>query len=147
MADKKISDLNAASTLNGADLLVLVQAGETKKVDVTTFLSKVPKLPVSQETPETVASGALSKTYDVSKISVPSSANVNYTLAAPVGTDVGRVKVIAMTSCTPTYTATVTVTSGAGFTTAVFNTAGETLTLKEVSGSWYVIGNNGVVLT
>lgn len=146
MADKKISDLNAASTLNTGDFLVLVQSAETKKIDVDTFLTKVPKSPISQETPEAPASGALSKSVEVSVVAAPSSANVNYTLAAPVAADKGKVKIIAASAITATYTVTVTVTGGVGFTTITFDTAGETATLKEVSGSWYVIGNNGAVL-
>lgn len=146
MADAKISDLNAASTLNTGDLLVLVQSAETRKIDIATFLSKVPKMPVSQETPETVASGALSKGVEVSKVSVPASANVNYTLAAPVTADAGKVKIIVATTVTPTYSAIITVTGGVGFSTITLNTTGESVTLKEVSGSWYVVSDNGAVL-
>ena len=146
MADAKISDLHSASTLNTGDLLVLVQSGETKNVDVSTFLSKVPKAPVSQETPETVVSGALSKNIEVSVVSVPSAANVNYTLAAPIAADVGKQKIIVASAVTPTYTATITVTGGVGFTTATLSATGESVTLKEVGGYWYIVGGNGVVV-
>lgn len=146
MADKKISALNAASTVGVGDYLVIVQGTDTLKCDVATFLAKAPAPLVSQAATETVASGALSKTVQVSRVSAPASANVNYTLAAPVGADKNAEKVIVATAVTNTYTVIVTVTGGVGVSTITFSDAGETVHLREVDGSWFVIGSHGVVI-
>ena len=57
MADKKISQLNPASVVNAADLMVLVQSGQTLKVDADTFLKNLPTRPVVKEASESPASG------------------------------------------------------------------------------------------
>lgn len=146
MTDKRISELNSASLVNSGDFLVMVQGTETLKVDVETFLSKAPVPVLNQASPEVVVSGALSKTVDTSLISVPSAANVAYTLAAPVTADKGIEKTIIATAVTDTYTAELTVTNGVGFTTVTFNSAGDTVRLKVIDTEWYIVGSNGVVI-
>jgi len=146
MADKKISQLNSASMVNTSDYLVLVQGSETMKIDVGTFLSKAPVPLVSQANNETVSSGALSKNILVSKISVPTSANVSYTLAAPVSADKGIEKIIVATTVTASYKATVTVSGGVGFSTIDFTAAGQSVHLREVDGNWFIIGSRGVTV-
>ena len=37
MADKKISELNSASPLDGSEVLAIVQSGETKKINASEF--------------------------------------------------------------------------------------------------------------
>lgn len=144
--DKRISELNSASLVNTGDFLVMVQGTETLKVDVGTFLAKAPAPLLNQADSETVVSGALSKVIDTSLVSVPAAANVNYTLAAPVTADKGIVKTVLATAVTNTYTATLTVTGGVGFSTVTFNSAGDSVQLKVVGTSWYIVGSNGVVI-
>jgi hypothetical protein len=38
MADKKISELNSASPLDGSEVLAIVQSGETKKINASEFI-------------------------------------------------------------------------------------------------------------
>lgn len=124
----------------------MVQGSETLKIDVDTFLSKAPVGVLSQADPVAVVSGAISKSDEVSLVSVPSAANVAYTLAAPVVADKGIEITIAATAVTDTYTAEITVTGGVGFTTVTFAAAGDTVRLKVIGTGWYVVGSHGVVI-
>lgn len=141
MADKKISALTSASTVGAGDYMVLVQGGQTFKIDVATFLSKFPQQPIVLDTPESPASGALSTSVVTSKVT-PAGAPTAYTLAA--GTH-GMKKTIACETFT-SGTAVVTVTSPKGFTTLTFNAVGDIVKLENISGFWYVVANNSVVV-
>ena len=57
MADTKISELTAATSVAAADSLVLVQSGVTKKVTSTTLFKNIPVSPVVSEAPEVVGTG------------------------------------------------------------------------------------------
>ena len=141
MADKKISVLTSASTVTPADYLVLVQSGNTLKVDVDTFFKKIPTKLVINEASEAIASGALSTLVLTSKVT-PAGAPTNYTLAA--GTHGMEKEIVCQTFTSGT--AVVSVSAGSGFTTLTFNAVGDYVRLKNVDGFWYVAGNNSVVV-
>lgn len=142
MADKKISALTSASTVGAGDYMVLVQGGQTFKIDVATFLSKFPQQPIVLDTPESPASGALSTSVNTS-IVTPNGAPTLYTLAA--GTH-GMKKTIVCSSVT-SGTARVTPTSTKGFTYVTFAAVGDTVKLENISGFWYIVSSKGITVT
>jgi hypothetical protein len=143
MTDRKISELTAATTVAAADTFIMVQGGETRKVSGSVLFSNIPVSPVVKDTPETIASGVISLTTKTTIIDTAVSSNITLTLAA--GTH-GLEKEIVVKSMTPSYTGTLTVTSGVGVTTITFNQTGNTVYLKNVSGYWYVKGSKGVTI-
>ncbi len=142
MADSKLSALNPATSLNLGDLLLLTQAGSSLKIDVQTFALKMPSRIIVNEASESPASGALATNLLVSKVSSTSGV-VNYTLAS--GTH-GMEKQIVASSISGGGTCVVTVTSGAGVATITFNAVGDSVSLKNIDGLWYVFANNSVVI-
>ena len=141
MADKKISELTSATIVNTTDLLVLVQAGTTLKLDIATLLSHLPSQPIVIQVQESPVSGALSTTNRVSLVT-SASGITNYTLAAATH---GTKKHIAAATMAGTN-AIVTVTNGIGFTTLTLNAAGDSVTLENINGYWYITGNNSVAV-
>lgn len=141
MADKKISELTAATSVNTTDLMILVQGASTNKVDIDTFFAGVPRRVVVSEASEAPASGALATNKLVSKVA-SATGTTNYTLAS--GTH-GMEKIIVCSSMAGTD-AVVTVTGGVGVTTITFNGAGDSVHLRNIDASWYVISSNSVVI-
>jgi hypothetical protein len=141
--DAKVSSLTSAATLNSGDYLLLVQAGNSLKVDLQTFFTHIPVKTVITEASESPASGAISTSLKVSKIAIAATP-IAYTLAA--GTH-GMTKTIVCSSTSGTSpTSVITVTSGAGVSTISFNAVGDSVTLSNVDGLWYVTGSNSVTI-
>jgi hypothetical protein len=141
MADKRISELTAATTVNAADAFVLVQSGSTLKVSADVLLSNAPVSVVVKQTAEATASGALSTTLAYSKVT-PAGTPTAYTLAA--GTHGLRKTIVCETFTSGT--AVVTVTDGKGFATLTFDAMGDAVVLQNVAGFWYIVGNNSVAV-
>lgn len=142
MADKKISQLTAATTVNSGDLVPMVQSGQTLKIDISTLFKNIPVRPIVLEAAEAPVSGALSTVILTSKVT-PSGAPTTYTLAT--GTH-GLEKEIVCETFT-SGSAAVNVTNGAGFATLTFNAVGDAVKLKNIGGNWYIMGNNSVVVS
>lgn len=143
MADLKISELVSATSVAVTDYLVIVQSGETRKITPSVFFSNLPIRPICNELPETVANGTISNSVLTTLISFSSSANQNLTLAAGVH---GMEKEIIASAISMTYRATVTVSNAKGFSTIVFDQTGQSVKLKNISGFWYVVGSQGVLI-
>lgn len=142
MADKKISELTAATTVAVADLLVLVQGAETKKVSSDTFLSNMPRQAIDVETAQTLsADGAISVSNRYTLLSKGSAGA--YTLDA--GTH-GVEKIIAATTA-QTHTITVSSPADAAFDSIVLDAVGESVTLQNIAGLWYVKASVGAVIS
>lgn len=148
MADTKVSALTAATVVNAGDYLLIVQGGNSLKIDIQTLLQKMPTRNIILEAAEALAVGTIAVPVAVatnvltSKLTASTVAGV-YTLAA--GTH-GMEKFIVCSAVQATPFAVITITSGAGITTATFNAVGDTLHLKNVDGLWYVAGSNSVVI-
>lgn len=142
MADTKVSALTAATTLNLTDYFLLVQGGSSLKVSAETIALKMPSRIIINEASELVTSGAVATNKLTTKLSVTGTAA--YTLA--VGTH-GMEKHIVCSAVSGTPVGTITVTSGAGVTSIVFNAVGDSVNLKNIDGLWYVIGSNSVSIT
>jgi len=139
----KVSQLTPASTLNLTDLLLLTQAGESIKIDIETMLLNLPSRLIVKETAESVATGVIA-TNILSTLIQSKTAPAAYTLASGLHGMEKEIVCSAAEATTPT--AVVTVTNGAGFTTITFSAVGQSAKLKNVSGNWYIIGSNGVVI-
>jgi len=106
------------------------------------LLSKLPAPPIVITTPESPVSGAISTAIADSLVTSASGAT-NYTLAAST---TGVNKYIAAPTMGGSATAIITVTGGVGFTTITFNAAGQAAHLRNLNGSWFVVGYRGVVI-
>lgn len=147
MADKKISALTAATTVNAADVTVLVQSGTTLNVPMSTLFGKIPvNANVIEASESKSANGALSTTLAYSKITSVVTTGVAYTLAAGAH---GAYKTIVCSAYT-SGTAVVTVSSGANFSTITFAASsaavGQSCTLQNIDGTWYVVAYRGVTI-
>ena len=143
MADQKVSALTSAATLNSGDYLLLVQAGNSLKIDLQTFFQNLPVANRIKEASESPASGALSTAVSVSKIAIAATP-IAYTLAA--GTHGMQKTIVCSSTSGSTPTSVVTVTSGSGVSTVSFNAVGDSVVLRNIDGSWYVIGSNSVTI-
>lgn len=143
MADSKLSALSAVTTPTSGDHLLVAQGGVSMKMDLATLFQKAPSRIQVVEASESPASGAIATNLLSTKVGA-TTAGAAYTLAA--GTH-GMEKFIVCSSAeVTTPTAVITVTGGSGFTTITFDAVGDTVHLKNIDGSWYVVGQNSVVL-
>lgn len=158
MADKKISALTAATSLTaaGPDQFVLVQSGATMNITAANLFKSVPVNAVVTEASELkTANGALSTTLAYSKLQSTATTGVTYTLAAGTHGTVKNIVCSAWVSGTMTVAVsgainattgaagTLTITFGATQAAAV----GRGVTLQNVDGVWYCVGNNGCTLS
>lgn len=144
MADQKVSALVAASVVNSTDYLLLVQSGNSIKLDIETLATKMPvRLNVIEASETIIAAGALATNKVYSNIKAL-TAGVAYTLAT--GTHGMEKYIVCNVADVTTPTAVLTITSGVGISTATFNAAGDTLHLKNIDGYWYVVGSNSIVI-
>ncbi len=142
MADKKISQLTAASSVNGVDIFPIVQSGSTLQLSFATLLANLPAQPINITAQESPASGALSTSLLYSEVT-SSTGVTNYTLAA--GTH-GTQKYIAVATLGASASAVVTITNGIGVTTLTFNAVGQLVHLINIGGSWFVAGVHGATV-
>ena len=142
MADKKISELSSAVTVNTTDYFPIVQGGTTLKLDMAKFLANLPAQPIVVQVQESPVSGALSTSNRVSLVT-STIGQTAYTLAAAAH---GTKKLIAAQTMGAGATAVVTVTNGTGVVTLTFDTAGDSVQLESINGYWFVVGNNSVTV-
>jgi len=143
MADTKISALVSASTVNVADLLLLVQGGSSLKLGMDVLCLNMPSRINVKEASESLAvAGAIATNKLVTKITL--GAAIAYTLAA--GTH-GAEKQIVANAGTGALTASIAVTSGIGVVTVAFAAIGHSVYLKNIDGFWYVMGSNKVTIS
>lgn len=113
------------------------------KVDIATLAQKMPSRVQVVEASEAPASGAIATNVLATKVGA-TTAGAAYTLAA--GTHGMEKYIVCSSAEVTTPTAAVTVTGGSGFTSIKFNAVGDAVHLKNIDGSWYVVGQNSVVL-
>ena len=138
MADKTITQLDAATSLSGSDVFPVVHNDETQQASLSTIFSYAPLLNISGAFNvvggvETVSSGSISTAKTTTTVSNGSASNVNVTLGA--GTD-GLVKIIVGTGLTNTVT--VTSSYGNNWSSIVFNN-GTCVMLYFLNNSWNIL--------
>ena len=145
MADAKLSELTAATSAAGTDVLYTVQGSDSKKTTVATLFADV-ATPVSfsdkisiTDTNTQTAPGAISLTTNTTFLSNFDSSG-NCTLAA--GAE-GQLKIVIMTANTGAQT--VTLQDSTIQNDISFDAAGETATLLYTNSKWYFIGGTATV--
>ena len=142
MADAKLSELTAASSAAGTDVLYAVQGSNSTKMSVATLFADVAtpvsfsdKIAITDSNTMTSA-GEIILTTNITLITNP-DASGNYTLGTGVD---GQIKIIIMTSNSGGHTCTIKAAHD-----IVLNTAKQTATLLYTNSAWYMIGGTGSV--
>lgn len=145
MSDSKVTEMTAATSVNSADVLYLIQNSTDKKISVATLLANLPTTATKLSgtfslsgTSQTINnSGAVNVTSSVTKITNDTAA----TLTIANGTTEGQIKVILCTAATNTTTLSSNVGPGA----ISFQRAGHSVLLIWQSGSWWPIGGTAPI--
>jgi hypothetical protein len=145
MADSKVSDYAAASSINSADLLYLVQGGADKKLSFTTLLGNLPNVITKiggvfalGGTPQTLFNtGLITATETITALSNDST----QTLTIDDGLYVGQIKVLLFTAGGNTAT----LSANIGVTSIAFSVIGHAVLLIWYGGSWWPIGGTATI--
>ena len=137
MADKKISELPAVTSLTSGDVIPVVQAGNTVKVT-----TPVLAVAIQQLLPTEAATSAIATT-GLSTINALGGA---YTLAAG-SAGVEKTIVASATGTGTNSTVIVTTTSGGASGTITFTAKGQVASLLNVGGTWFVSSLYGCTVT
>lgn len=147
MADSKVSELTAATSVNSADVLYLIQSSTDKKISISTLLANLPAtltkfsglIALSLNSPQTiVGSGTINATTFLTSIS---NAAGTYALTIADGSYVGQLKLIMCSSASGTSS----ITSNLKGCTAAFTETGHTLLLVWYDNDWWPIGGTATL--
>jgi hypothetical protein len=147
MADSKVSELTAATSVNSADVLYLIQSSTDKKISMSTLLANLPNtltkfsglIALSLNSAQSiVGSGAINSTTFMTTIS---NAAGTYALTIADGTYVGQLKLIMCSSASGTSS----ITSNLKGCTAAFTETGHTLLLVWYDNDWWPIGGTATL--
>jgi hypothetical protein len=147
MADSKVSDLTAATSVNTADVLYLIQSNTDKKISMSTLLANLPAtltkfsglIALSLNNPQNiVGSGAVNATTFLTTISNTTGV---YSLTIADGTHIGQLKLIMCTAAAGTSS----ITTGVKGCTVGFTRAGHTLLLVWYDNDWWPIGGTATL--
>ena len=147
MADSKVTDLTAATSVNSADVLYLIQSSTDKKISISTLLANLPAtltkfsglIALSLNSPQTiVGSGTINATTFLTSIS---NAAGTYALSITDGTYVGQLKLVLCTAAG----GTTNISSGLKGCTAAFTETGHSLLLVWYDNDWWVIGGSATL--
>lgn len=140
MADSKVSELTAATSVGGSDLLYLVQSNTSKKITAANFFANIANSTIKgtvnlDPTHQLLASpGIIDLTKPVTHLASDASGG---TIAIPAGTT-NQVKIIVMTATAGgTYTIRSNIANSAN---VVFNNVGDTATLLYTNNKWFMTG-------
>lgn len=147
MADSKVSELTAATSVNSADVLYLIQSNTDKKLSMSTLLANLPNtltkfsglLALSLNNPQTlVGTGVVNATTFMTRVS--NTAGV-FALSLADGAHDGQMKLILCTSAAGIST----ISSGLKGCTAAFTETGHTLLLVWYVDDWWPIGGTATL--
>lgn len=140
MADTKVSDLTAATTLSGSDVLYLVQGSNSRKITAATLFANTSNVTVKDKfnydsSVQTMSTpGAVDLNKQITHLASDISGGV---LTIPRGTP-GQLKFLLMTATTGgSYTVRGNIANNANI---VFSAVGNTSQLLFSSNSWFVVG-------
>lgn len=146
MADSKLSELTAATSVAASDIFYTVKAGEDRKVTAATIFSDVAtpvsfsgKISVVGST-TIVSPGSLPTTSNICLITNP---NASGNLNIGSGTN-GQILTVIMTSNSGGYTLLL-VDSQLGHNQIEFSSSGDTAQLIYTNDRWYCIGGTAAV--
>ena len=147
MADSKVSELTAATSVNSADVLYLVQSSTDKKLSMSTLLANLPNtltqfsglIALGLGSPQTLTNaGAINATTTLTTISNEAGA---FALTIADGSYVGQLKLVVCTSAAGTSTISNNVKAG----TIAFSEPGHTALLMWYNSDWWMIGGTATV--
>jgi hypothetical protein len=147
MADSKVSELTAATSVNSADVLYLIQSSTDKKISMSTLLANLPNtltkfsglIALSLDSAQSiVGSGTINSTTFMTTIS---NAAGTYALTIVDGSYVGQLKLIMCSSASGTSS----ITSNLKGCTAAFTETGHTLLLVWYDNDWWPIGGTATL--
>lgn len=138
MADKKVSELSAATSVSAADLLYIVQSNTSKNITADVLFKNMPSAKFSANvalgSESTISSaGVVDSTSSVTKITAAAS---NFTCSIAPGMT-GQLKVLVMTA---TSGGNVTVNAIAGNAVIVFSQVGQSAQFLYTGNLWFAIG-------
>jgi hypothetical protein len=148
MADSKVSELTAATTVNSADLLYLIQSSTDKKISISTLLANLPNtltkvgglFAFNLSSPQTIANaGTINATTFFTVIS--NTAGV-YSLNIDDGTYVGQLKLVMCSAAAGTSSITSNIK---GASSIAFTEPGQTAILIWYNSDWWIIGGSATV--
>lgn len=147
MADTKVSALTAATSVNSADVLYLIQSGTDKKVSISTLLANLPAtltkfsglIALGLASPQTLTnSGNITTTQTLTIISNDISSAA---LTISDGSYEGQLKLILCTAALGTSSLTANIKA----TEIDFSEPGHSALLIWYSNDWWVIGGTASV--
>ena len=148
MADSKVSELTAATTVNSADLLYLIQASTDKKISISTLLANLPNtllkvgglFAFNLNSPQSISNAG---TINASTfMTVISNGSGVYSLNIEDGTYVGQLKLIMCTAAAGTSSITSNIK---GINSVAFTSEGHTILLVWYTNDWWVLGGSATV--
>jgi len=147
MADSKVSDLTAATSVNSADVLYLIQASTDKKLSISTLLANLPAtlakfsgIVALGGTYQTITNaGAINATMTTTYFSNTQDS----VLTIANGTYEGQLKVLIFTNGAHESA----INSNIGASSLSFSQSGETAILMwSVSQTkWYIVGGSATI--
>jgi hypothetical protein len=148
MADSKVSDLIAATSVNPTDVVYLVQSSTDKKLSISTLLANLPS--VLTKFSSIVALGGTSQSIsNTGAINATSTVtyltnSTNSMISIDDGTYDGQIKIVIFLSGSSTTTLSVNL---GGAPSVQFSTPGHTAILLWVDArsDWYVLGGTAQV--
>lgn len=147
MADSKVTDFAAATSVNSADVLYLIQGSTDKKISISTLLANLPNsltnfsglVSLAMNGAQTlVGSGAIQSTQTLTLISNTGTVG---SLTINDGSTEGQLKVLLFTG----GSANSTITSNISATNIIFSKAGHTALLVWYSNNWWVLGGTATI--
>lgn len=148
MADSKVTDLTAATSVNSADVLYLVQSNTDKKISISTLLANLPStltkfsglLALGLSSPQSIANaGTINATTTLTVITNEAG---TYSLGLSDGTYVGQLKLVMCSSAAGTSSITSNIK---GASSISFTETGHTILLVWYSNDWWPIGGTATV--
>lgn len=143
MADSKVTDFSAATSVASADVLYLIQNSTDKKISVSTLLANLPNtltqlsglLALGLGSPQTIANaGTITTTGTLTLVSNEAG---SYALTLNNGTYVGQLKLIMCTAAAGVSTISSNIRNPSNI---VFSAIGHTALLIWYDNDWWVLG-------
>lgn len=146
MADIKVSEMTAATSVNSADVVYLVQAGADKKLSMATLLGNLPNTPARLSGTFSLAgtrqtlinAGAITSTQSVT---ILQNNGITAALTINNGTYDGQIKVILAS----TMAGTSTISSNLSCASVVFDAPGQSVQLMWDDNKWWPIGGTAAI--
>jgi hypothetical protein len=148
MADSKVTDFSAATSVNTADVLYLIQGNNDRKISISTLLANLPNtltnfkgvVAIGGAAQNINNSGTVNNTSSITFINNTSNSNI----VLSNGLYDGQIKIIVMTSATNN---SIIISNVLGVASITFSRAGATATLMwvEAQNKWVMIGGTATV--